>query len=76
MNYDQISEGGTYAGLRGKRRTVTCIAPDQPWFSVPSIKRRDCTYVTTKKDGTEREYTIRLDMFAKWAQCDVTEVEE
>ncbi len=76
MNYDQISEGGTYAGLRGKRRTVTSIATAQPWFSVPTAKRRDCTYTTTRMDGTTAERTIRLDMFAKWAQCDVTEGEE
>ena len=74
MNYDQISEGHTYAGLRGVRRWVTSIAPDQPWFSVPSTKRRNCTYETANKDGTVREYTVRLDCFAKWATCDVTEV--
>ena len=74
MTHDQINEGGTYAGLRGVRRTVTKLAPVEPWHSEASIKRRNCSYETPNKDGTVREYTVRLDCFAKWAICDVTEV--
>jgi hypothetical protein len=76
MIHDQISEGRTYAGLRGVRRTVTKLARIEPWFSVPSIKRRNCTYTTTTIAGKATEYTVRVDCFAKWANCDVTTGEE
>ena len=67
MTNEEIKQGASYVGRKGKTRTVLSIGALETWqrASARLMNNLDCTYTVGDKTRT-----IRLGAFSGWAVCE------